>query len=139
MSSGVTGQQPTDSTPQRREVQVQVLGGQLIIMDYKRHADELLNGKTVSFRPKGNSMEPKISSGDLVTVEPFTEKDPRIPIAEKGDIVFCRVGRNYYVHLVQAVKGKLGDCRYQSGNNHNPTHGTIGRANRFGKVIRVEK
>ena len=108
-------------------------------MDYKRHADDLMAGKTVSFRPKGHSMEPKISSGDLITVEPFTEKDYSVPVAEKGDIVFCRVGRNYYVHLVQRVSQKLTDCRYQIGNNKNHTNGTIGRSNMFGKVVKVEK
>jgi hypothetical protein len=108
-------------------------------MDYKKYADDLQAGKTVQFRPKGNSMEPKISSGDLVTVEPFPLQDPRDQIAKKGDIVFCRVYRNYYVHMVQSVKGKMGGFRYQIGNAKNHTNGTIGRENMFGRVVKVEK
>ena len=74
-------------------------------------------------------MEPKISSGNLVTVEPVT-----VPI-EKGDIVFCKVGGKYYVHLVHSVKGS----RYQIGNNKNHINGIISQDTIFGKVTKVEK
>lgn len=98
-------------------------------MNWELHRDKLAKGETVSFRPKGHSMEPKISSGNLVTVEPA--KHP----LQKGDIVFCKVGGKYYVHLIQAVKGS----NYQIGNNKKHTNGTIGPDSVFGKVTKVEK
>ena len=101
-------------------------------MNWLEHVEKLKKGEKVQFRPKGNSMEPKISSGNLVTVEP--SKGP----LKKGDIVFCKVGRNYYVHLVQSAHEKAGNWRYQIGNNKNHTNGTIGQENIFGKVIKVE-
>ena len=97
-------------------------------MDWLIHIEKLKKGETVQFRPKGNSMEPKISSGNLVTVEPVAA-----PI-EKGDVVFCKVGGKYFVHLVYSVK----NSRYQIGNNKNHINGIIGKENIFGKVVKVE-
>jgi len=93
---------------------------------------QLEDGKTAQFRPKGNSMQPKIESGQLVTISPDKSD------IKKHDIVFCRVKGNYYVHLVQTVTKKLGGERYQIGNNKNHTNGTIGIDNIFGKVVKVE-
>ncbi len=40
-------------------------------MSWARHAQEaLLRGETVQVRPRGHSMKGKVSSGDLVTLEP---------------------------------------------------------------------
>lgn len=36
----------------------------------KPQVEKLQKGETVSFRPTGNSMTPKINSGELVTVSP---------------------------------------------------------------------
>jgi phage repressor protein C with HTH and peptisase S24 domain len=98
-------------------------------MNWLQHVADLKSGKTVQFRPKGNSMQPKISSGNLVTVEPA-----RHPL-EKGDIVFCKVKGNFYVHLVEAV---MPGFRYKICNNKNHTNGTIGQDQIFGKVTKVE-
>ncbi len=38
------------------------------------YINELKGGKTISFRPRGNSMVGRISSGQLCTVVPVTEK-----------------------------------------------------------------
>ena len=108
-------------------------------MNWAQHVADLKAGKTVQIRPKGNSMEPKISSGELVTIEPIKEKDHRIAIVEKGDIVFCKVKGHYYIHLVEAVKQKMGCVLYQIGNNKKHTNGTISADNIFGKVTKVEK
>ncbi len=54
----------------------------------KNFADKLDEGEIVSFKPRGNSMKPKINSGDLVTVS------PDISDISKGDIVFCKVKGN---------------------------------------------
>jgi SOS-response transcriptional repressor LexA len=55
-------------------------------MSLKPYIEALKEGKPVKFRPKGNSMEGLISSGQLVTVEP---RGARMP--QKGDIVLCKV------------------------------------------------
>jgi hypothetical protein len=42
------------------------------IMGWASHyIEKLRNGETVKFRPRGNSMQPKIESGQLCTVEPL--------------------------------------------------------------------
>jgi SOS-response transcriptional repressor LexA len=103
-------------------------------MNWESYIEDLRAGKTVQMRPKGNSMTPIIGSGDLITIEP-----KKSGCIKKGDIVFCKVNGKYYVHLVQAVTQKMGGCRYQIGNNHNNTNGTIGINNIFGKVVEVER
>lgn len=51
------------------------------------HIERLRAGETVSFRPRGNSMRPRIESGALCTVAPV---DPAT--LAKGDVVLCTVG-----------------------------------------------
>jgi hypothetical protein len=59
----------------------------------------LQNGETVQFRPRGNSMQGKIESGQLCTVEPV------VPATlEAGDIVLCKVNGKQYLHLVKAIQ-----------------------------------
>lgn len=72
------------------------------------HIAKLREGVTVSFRPRGNSMLPKIHSGDLCTVAPV---DPGTLVVD--DIVLCKVNGNEYLHLVKAIQGN----RFQIGNN----------------------
>ena len=95
-------------------------------LNWKQHKKDLLAGKDVSFCPKGNSMKPKINSGDEVTVSPTDD-------IKKGDIVFCKVKGNFYVHLVKTMQGK----RYQIGNNKGKINGWINKSNIFGKVTKV--
>ncbi len=61
----------------------------------------LLEGETVSFRPRGNSMKGKIASGQLCTVAPV---DPQT--LQVGDIVLCKVRGNQYLHLIKARRAK---------------------------------
>lgn len=94
-----------------------------------RHfADKLQAGETVECRPRGNSMKPKIESGQLITIS------PDISDLHKGDIVFCKVKGKYFVHLLSAIQGE----RYQISNNHNHVNGWVGKNGIFGKVIKVE-
>jgi hypothetical protein len=86
-------------------------------------------GETVSFRPRGSSMSPKIESGQLCTVEPI---DPAT--LGVGDIVLCKVRGNEYLHIVKAIQGG----RFQIGNNRGFINGWIGASAIFGKLTRVE-
>lgn len=89
---------------------------------------QLLEGKQVSFRPHGNSMTPKIYSGELVTVAPCKLED-----IKKGDIAFCKVRGYYYIHLVTAVKSD----QVQISNNHGHVNGWTSQV--WGKVVKVEQ
>lgn len=93
----------------------------------KPQVEKLQKGETVKFRPKGNSMQPKINSGEEVTVS------PDISNIGKGDIVLCKVHGSYYVHLVTAVKGE----QFQISNNKGHVNGWITKNGIFGKVTNV--
>jgi phage repressor protein C with HTH and peptisase S24 domain len=104
-------------------------------MNWHFYESELQDGKQVQFRPHGNSMEPKIHSGNLVTINPITEADSLI---SKGDIVFCKVHGTYYVHLVESVHLTSGGYRYQIRNNKGHINGVIGQDSIFGKVVKID-
>ena len=93
------------------------------------HIARLLRGETVQFRPRGNSMVGKISSGQLCTVEPLRERELAV-----GDIVLCRVKGNQYLHLIKAIQGE----RLQIGNNRGGINGWITRRQIYGCLIAVE-
>jgi hypothetical protein len=94
------------------------------------HISKLQDGKTVTFRPRGNSMAGKIDSGQLCTVEPVDTTTLKV-----DDIVLCRVKGKEYLHLVKAVQGE----RFQIGNNKGRINGWIGSNAIFGKLTKVEK
>lgn len=96
-----------------------------------QHIEKLNKGETVEFRPKGNSMQGKVESGDLCTVEPFKEKD----VPKVGDIVLCKVNGKQYLHLVKAVKGD----QFQIGNNKGHVNGWTHRKQLFGRLAKVQK
>jgi len=89
----------------------------------------LKEGKTVSFRPRGSSMSPKIESGQLCTVEPVDASAIRV-----GEIVLCKVRGAEYLHLVKAIQGG----RFQIGNNRGFINRWIGPSSIFGRLVRVE-
>lgn len=93
------------------------------------HIVKLQEGSTVKFRPRGNSMKPRIKSGQLCTVSPV---DP--DSIDPGDIVLCRVRGSEYLHLVKSVQGQ----RFLIGNNRGRTNGWIGPSSIFGKLEKVE-
>jgi len=93
------------------------------------YIEALKEGKTVSFRPRGESMSPKIESGQLCTVAPVD-----ISTLQKGDIVLCKVHGSEYLHLIKAIEGN----RFQIGNNRGGINGWIGPNGIFGKLISVE-
>lgn len=87
-------------------------------------------GETVQFRPRGNSMQGKIESGDLCTVAPVKIEELAV-----GDIVLCKVGGAQYLHLIKARQGD----RFQIGNNRGRINGWIGANGIYGRCLRVEK
>jgi len=91
---------------------------------------KLKDGETVSLRPRGNSIQGKIESGQLCTVEPILDFES----LQKGDIVLCKVNGNEYIHLIKAIQGK----RFQIGNNRGRINGWIGTNSIFGKCVKVE-
>lgn len=91
---------------------------------------KLQEGSTVQFRPRGNSMTGRISSGQLCTVEPIKDYST----LKKGDVVLCKVAGNQYLHLINAISGE----RFQIANNHGRVNGWTNQKSVFGKLIKVE-
>ena len=90
------------------------------------HIAQLRKGETVQFRPRESSMERKISSGQLCTVDPAT--------IDVGDIVLCKVNGQQYLHLVKAIQGP----RFQIGNNRGRINGWVSASAIYGRCTRVE-
>ena len=90
----------------------------------------LSEGKTISFRPHGNSMTPRIRSGQLVTVEPVSD----LSSVSIGDVVLCRVNGSQFLHLVTARDGD----RVRISNNHGHHNGWCGPKAVFGKLLKIE-
>lgn len=87
----------------------------------------LLSGETFITSEKGNSMTPRISSGQNHKLAPAT-----IESVDVGDIVYCKVNGRYYTHLVKAKNASRG-CLI--GNNKGGINGWT--KNIYGKVIEV--
>lgn len=104
-------------------------------MSWATHYIELLKqGVTVSFKPRGNSMQPKINSGDMVTLEPISDDT----VLRPGDIVLCKVGGRQYLHLIKAMRNPQSP-QYQIGNNKGGVNGWTSRSNIYGKCIRIDR
>ena len=87
-------------------------------------------GETVSFREGGNSMTPRIKSRQKCTYIPVSS----LADIAIGDAVFCKVGGNYFTHLVTAIRGE----QVQISNNHGHVNGWTSVNNVFGKVVKIE-
>lgn len=87
--------------------------------------ERLRNGETIkNYKEGGNSMVPLIYSHEPVDIFPITR-----PIAV-NDIVFCRIGRRFFTHLVTAVDGN----RVQISNNHGHVNGWTHKSHVYGFV-----
>lgn len=75
---------------------------------------ELQAGREVIVRPRGNSMRPRIVSGQEVRLIPPPAQ------LEKGQVVLCRVHGMTYLHLIKAVGS---DGKVLIGNNHGGING----------------
>jgi len=98
-------------------------------MNWLLYKEKLKNEGIVKFRPRGNSMNPLIKSGQLITVIPCTEKE-----LTENDIVFCKVKNTFFIHLIK----KINDKQYTIGNNHGKINGIIDIKSIYGKVINIE-
>jgi hypothetical protein len=74
-------------------------------------------------------MTGRIESGQLCTVVPIDPATLRV-----GDILLCRVGRNDYLHLINAIDGS----QLQIANNRGFINGWIEADAIFGKCVKVE-
>lgn len=91
-----------------------------------KHVEALLEGKSVEFRPTGNSMSGRIESGQLVKVDPITAETPLKP----GDVVLAKVHGRLFLHLIVRIDDA---GRFLIGNNHGHHNGWTKRASVFGK------
>lgn len=92
------------------------------------HIERLARGETVEFRPRGRSMEPRVSDGSLCRVEPVSLADLR-----SGDVVLCQVGGSQYLHLVKATRP---DGSVLIGNNKGRTNGWTRAV--YGRLVRTQ-
>jgi hypothetical protein len=96
-------------------------------MDRHWKRDKLLQGETFITSEKGNSMVPKIYSGQKHKLAPAKLEDVNV-----GDIVYCKVSGRYFTHLVTAKNDAKG-C--QISNNKGHVNGWTKHI--YGKVIEV--
>lgn len=93
------------------------------------YIQKLIAGETVQFRPHGNSMLPRIRSGQLCTVSPADLDSIAV-----GDVVLCKVHGREFLHLVSAVRGG----QFQISNSKGHINGWVGPKSIFGKLVKVE-
>ena len=86
--------------------------------------EDLQEGLTVTIKPHGRSMEPRVESGQEVFLEPVELED-----LKKNDVVLCKVKGNVYLHLVkQVASGKV-----LIGNNKGRTNGWTSKV--YGRTL----
>lgn len=78
--------------------------------------EKVKNGETITFNPKGNSMLPRIKSGQEVTVYPLNDTS----ILEVGNVVLCKVRGRIFLHLISAIDKTKG---FQISNNRGFVNG----------------
>ena len=96
--------------------------------------DSLAAGETIKFRPHGNSMDPKIKNGELVTVAPLTDEIE----LDIGMPVYATVKSRKVLHLISAIKGGEDNTEYQISNIRGFVNGWVNRSKIHGYVIAVE-
>jgi hypothetical protein len=94
------------------------------------YIQKLKTGEPVSFRPTGRSMQGRIESGQLCTVEPVVD----VSTLKVDDIVLCKVNGSEYLHLIKDIRND----QFQIGNNRGLINGWIGAKSIFGRCVKVE-
>lgn len=92
----------------------------------------LLEKGEVTWKPHGNSMTPRMESGDQVRVK---QVDPRV--LKVGDIVYAKVKGSYYLHLLSAIDES--QDRYQISNNHGHVNGWVTADKVYGVCVQVKE
>jgi len=90
--------------------------------------EKLQKGETFETSEKGNSMTPKIKSGQKHLLAPVKKWED----CNVDDIVYCKVHGRMFTHLVKAKNDVQG---LQIGNNHGHINGWTKQV--YGKVIEV--
>lgn len=90
----------------------------------------LLEKGEVTWKPHGNSMVPKIHSGEQVVVKKIAATSARV-----GDAVYAKVKGSYYLHLLSAIDESQN--RYQISNNHGYVNGWVTADNVFGLCMKA--
>jgi hypothetical protein len=96
---------------------------------------ELQKGSTVKFRPIGNSMQPRIQSGQLCTVVPPSLAPKGLT---PGEIALCRVKGSDYLHFIQKVKGAGDDRQFLIGNAKGHLNGWVNLSHIYGVLVSVD-
>jgi hypothetical protein len=89
--------------------------------------EKLQNGESFITNEKGNSMLPRLKSGQDHRLSPATWEE-----VEVDDIVYCKVSGHFYTHLVKAKNNEKG-C--QIGNNKGGINGWTKQV--YGKVTEI--
>ena len=95
-----------------------------------RYIEQLANGQSVTFRPKGHSMTGIVNHNQLVTVSPLTLEPLSV-----GDVVLCKVKGAQYLHLVKAKQ----NGRVLIGNNKGRVNGWTSHTHIYGKLVKVHQ
>lgn len=96
-------------------------------MRYPEIIQELSEGRSVTLKPKGNSMTPIIRSGQRIVLSPVDPDDVQV-----GDAVLAKVKGRYFIHKVTAIGD---DGRFQISNNHGHINGWSRQV--YGKVTEI--
>jgi hypothetical protein len=92
-------------------------------------AEKLRNGESGVITKINNQLSPIISINErCVTVPPTANYKYLI-----NQIVFCRVGGNYFFYKIVNIKG----LKYQVGDNHGKLYGWIGKKDILGLYVRT--
>jgi hypothetical protein len=90
-------------------------------------------GETVAFRGGGNSLHPRIKSGECCRYAPVASHED----VKAKDVVFCQIKGRYWSHLVKkkTFVGGKDAYEYTISNIHGWENGTITLGHVYGKVI----
>jgi hypothetical protein len=90
-------------------------------------------GETVAFRGGGNSLHPRIKSGECCQYAPVASHED----VKAKDIVFCQIKGRYWSHLVKkkTFVGGKDEYEYTISNIHGWENGTITLGHVYGKVV----
>lgn len=98
-------------------------------MSWPKIVERLNKGESVELHPTGNSMAPRITSGQRVLLAPLTD-DPEV-----GDIVLSKVRGRYWLHGI--TRHPLGDDRYLIANASGHVNGWTSRDKIYGIVTEI--